>query len=126
MQCTNNLKQIGLAVHNFHDSQNGLPPASLMTSAIGTHAFLFPYLEQNANWERLLRPSIVIKRDFRWWYGGAQGKNPSIADVDELTDADRKGLASIRAYFIPATPHPTLCSGFSTTASVSLFRFGAA
>ncbi len=29
MQCSNHLKQIGLGVHNFHDSRNGLLPISL-------------------------------------------------------------------------------------------------
>ncbi|MDR2757589.1 MAG: DUF1559 domain-containing protein, partial [Planctomycetaceae bacterium] len=27
--CTNHLKQMGIAVHNFHDTRNGLPPISV-------------------------------------------------------------------------------------------------
>ena len=53
MTCTNHLKQMGLAIHNFHDSQRGLPPAGLLNNDEGDNHFtifalLFPYLEQTA------------------------------------------------------------------------------
>jgi len=31
-QCTNNMKQIGIAVHNYHDQQGGLPPGRIWKS----------------------------------------------------------------------------------------------
>ncbi|MGL6194133.1 MAG: DUF1559 domain-containing protein, partial [Thermoguttaceae bacterium] len=51
MQCTNKLKQIGLAVHNFHDAMNALPPSSVGENRASTHILLLPYLEQTAAYE---------------------------------------------------------------------------
>ena len=44
-QCQNNLKQIGLAMHAYHDSYKKLPPGG---DALGfsAQAYLLPYLEQ--------------------------------------------------------------------------------
>ena len=54
MQCSNNLKQIGLACHSFHDSYDGLPPGYTSTSNAsstapgwGWAAYLLPYIEQD-------------------------------------------------------------------------------
>jgi prepilin-type N-terminal cleavage/methylation domain-containing protein/prepilin-type processing-associated H-X9-DG protein len=57
-QCINNLKQIGLACHSYHDVNQGLPPGYLATVSYsdgandtspgwGWAAFLLPYLEQD-------------------------------------------------------------------------------
>src|SRR5262245_9205115 len=46
-QCANNLKQIGLAIHNYHDARNSLPPGRLnYDGGVTWCVLLLPYLEQ--------------------------------------------------------------------------------
>src|SRR5262245_5158643 len=46
-ECSNNLKQLGLACHNFHDVHGAFPP-SRGADNFGTWAvFLLPYIEQD-------------------------------------------------------------------------------
>jgi len=47
MTCANNLKQIGLAVHNFENSRGGLP-SSMTTKGATTLVSLLPFVEQEA------------------------------------------------------------------------------
>lgn len=47
MQCQNNLKQLGLAMHNYHDTNRGLPPGRF-SCCWGTWVVkTLPYLEQD-------------------------------------------------------------------------------
>jgi len=46
MQCSNHLKQIGLALHNYHDGHRVLPPPKLVNPGHNLMTFLLPYLEQ--------------------------------------------------------------------------------
>ena len=61
MGCTNNLKQIGLALHNYHDSQGSFPPGYVdgntdptstpdndVGPGWGWASFLLPYIEQGS------------------------------------------------------------------------------
>lgn len=47
-QCKNNLKQLGIAVHNYHDVHSCLPIADVdgTSRAISAHARLLPYIDQ--------------------------------------------------------------------------------
>src|SRR5713226_8002975 len=49
MQCQNNVKQLVLACHNFHDTNGVLPPwATATTTEYGSaHFLLLPYIEQD-------------------------------------------------------------------------------
>lgn len=65
MQCSNNLKQLGLAAHNFESATRRFPPGFLGPKPIGSDqwppteeyvghlAFMMPYMEQNAIYERI-------------------------------------------------------------------------
>ena len=47
IQCTNNLKQLGLAMHNYHDA-NGSLPAVAVTGAANPYVAILPFFEQAA------------------------------------------------------------------------------
>src|SRR5258708_38548971 len=50
MACTNNLKQIALAAHNYHDANLSLPPG-FDTQGAGALVRLLPYLEQGNQYQ---------------------------------------------------------------------------
>jgi len=64
MKCANNLKQIALAMHNYHDTMSTLPPGQPLgyantTSGIASGnrsnwaGYILPYIEQNAIYTQL-------------------------------------------------------------------------
>src|SRR5436305_15341942 len=60
IRCANNLKQIGIACHHYHDAFATLPPGYLAAAAYpdttpgwGWGAFLLPYLEQQNLYHQL-------------------------------------------------------------------------
>ena len=53
-QCTNNLKQLALSVHTFHDAYNAMPPSDNGDCWLPWAAFILPYLEGgnfSENWD---------------------------------------------------------------------------
>src|SRR5437016_6429663 len=56
LKCQNNLKQLGLALHGYHDARGGFPPGVVCGSPSledGDHtafSLLLPYLEQDSTY----------------------------------------------------------------------------
>ena len=71
MKCTNNLKQLGLACHNYHDASNMFPTgaegpfgnlpqfAALKQHGIGT--YLLPYVERTDLDERYSKSRFLVR-----------------------------------------------------------------
>lgn len=66
--CINNLRQIGLALHQYHDAQERFPPGVSNQGESDSYRFmswqtrLLPYLEQQALWEDTRRAYAEVRR----------------------------------------------------------------
>jgi len=66
-QCANNLKQIGLATHNFHDSRKFLPPKWLDGRGTAASPRISTAPDGFATWAVLLLPFVEQDNVFRLW-----------------------------------------------------------
>lgn len=77
MQCTNHLKQLALACHNYHDSLGVFPPSHLYgpsnTENWGWHVFILPQVEQKGLYDALGIASFSLNQVLA-------KKNPALRD----------------------------------------------
>lgn len=94
-QCNNHLKQIGLALHNYHDTFGVFPPASINSgsvvpnggNAVSGWVFILPFMEME---------NLYNLWDFRFSYDDAQN------------NAAKK--VPVEGYFCPSKPRPEKAS----------------
>jgi prepilin-type N-terminal cleavage/methylation domain-containing protein len=111
VQCSNNLKQLGIATHSLHDVNNVLPPltAPAQTKAItipgpyqavGFTVFdwLLPFIEQDAMFQRANYNADTYIGGPGWGYVGC---NP------------------VKTYLCPAEPEPTGPLGYGMASSAN-------
>ena len=107
MQCTNNLKQQGLGVHNFIDTfKESIPPLCLDTDRAGFFFMLLPYMEQKSMYDVLVGEVEVLPGV------GNNGEDvpkskllfPLTNDVwnNAINDRDRASFASIATFHCPS------------------------
>lgn len=97
MQCTNNLKQMGLALHNYHDTNGTLPRCYLYTVAPFTspNIAILPFMEQG---------NIEAQYDHNAWFHD----DPNRALRDKMP----------QSYVCPSTAgggEPIAASGYQTS-----------
>jgi len=90
MRCSNNLKQIGLGVHNFHGSHGTLVPAWLGNNAYDPDGW--------ATWAVLLLPYIEQDNVYKLW------------DIHYLASTQPAGgyQQQVPTYLCPSRPAPVL------------------
>jgi type II secretory pathway pseudopilin PulG len=100
MQCKNNLKQIGIAMHSYHDSLNSFPPGNIhFTWMDGLHQaanipcgmwgwslFILPYVEQQSLYSQF----NFTKRAYTY---GVYPYTPHTQETEECGDTENKPFA---------------------------------
>lgn len=122
-QCTNNLKQIGLAMHNFHDVYGNFPPGNPDddTDNWGWSAYLLPYMEQRPLYDQIQKaPTIFLVKGgsniqyFRTLNPSTDGNIDGMSQYVRLRDGTNRtatlnaAVTVINGFLCPSDILPTL------------------
>lgn len=103
MQCSNNLKQIGLGVFNYESSTNRMPAGGIQSNFISGFASILPYLEQG---------KIYQQYDFTLYY--TDPKNVAVSKQ------------KVPTFLCPSTSIPREVPANATSSSGAAFEVGSA
>ncbi len=113
--CTNNLKQLGLALHNYHDAQKRFPLSSWSSLVSGAYSYdghtintwLLPYVEESAVYSKLnldvpsnSAPNAALLIGRRWGFQAC----PSNPNATTLGGYDGGWMSQGASYMPSAGP----------------------
>ncbi len=118
-QCTNNMKQLALATHNFHDIHKEFPSASFQnlykdTGKSGWERYsyattLLPFIEQDALYDMLMTEHMGYSRP---WYG-------SFTRADGTRSVEVFNKAKIPGLVCPSDPQSEYVQGSNGISPIS-------
>src|SRR5262249_38307270 len=111
IQCSNNLKQIGLAVHHYHDTTGQLPPDHLADDWPTWAVLILPYLEQ----DNLYKLWDVQYRSYEQPNTGAN--DPCARNIKTFFCPSRRRAPDAYSANDPAAPRASRPGGLSDYAS---------
>jgi prepilin-type N-terminal cleavage/methylation domain-containing protein len=88
-QCSNNLKQIGLALHNFHDTFQKLPVGTHDddNKSFGWRTWILPYVEQGPLYNQMVAAGM--------WVPPQMGGSANGVNVDGVAASEIAGVAAV-------------------------------
>jgi prepilin-type N-terminal cleavage/methylation domain-containing protein len=115
MQCSNHLKQIGIGVHNFHDTRTGLPPLGLgsrvwnVAQRITMWGFILPFVEQQPLYDFICASNSAIGSTSTMTTGGEtktsghEGIHANFGNqwFNDIGETQQKAFGSISFYKCP-------------------------
>ena len=114
MSCSNNMKQLGIALHSYHDANNRMPPGGgddtppfgTTTSGWGSSwkVYILPYIEQD---------NLYRQWQFNSWSSGWQNAN-NLSLVNRV---------NIKTYRCPSSTLPDFHPNSTTNVTTSLQMF---
>jgi prepilin-type N-terminal cleavage/methylation domain-containing protein len=112
MQCSNNMKQIMLAMHNFHDTYHVLPPGAVRpsTTAPVHDVFKIPRTGVNHSWAPFILPFMEQRPLFdkyKWDQDWASTPNRPVVETH------------LNTFICPSTPIPKRFEEFTTAGGLS-------
>jgi prepilin-type N-terminal cleavage/methylation domain-containing protein/prepilin-type processing-associated H-X9-DG protein len=87
-KCANNLKQIGLAVHNYHDTSNAIPPDRIALGWATWCVLIMPYLEE----DNVFKLWNLQKRCYEQGDGGGAPNDPTPFNVKTYFCPSRRAV----------------------------------
>ena len=114
MSCQNNLKQLGLAMHGYHDANNKLPPGGgndeppFGTSAAGTNSY-------GSSWKVYILPHVEQDNIHRQW------RFTNKSGTDNPTNMALTHNLTIKVYRCPSSPLPERYTVSNNAGALQMF-----
>jgi prepilin-type N-terminal cleavage/methylation domain-containing protein len=96
MSCSNNLKQIGLGVHNYESTNQTIPPQSIVPNPAGggMHGYtawwsILPQIEQDNSFKDIMGRTGVDGPNSTWWMGTSTGPVATFDNKRRIAGAAR-------------------------------------